>query len=342
VGIAGTPDGGGYWLADSLGEVISNGDATFLGSMQNQPLNSPIAHIVAAPELAKSANQGYWLVAADGGVFAFGDAHFYGSMGGQHLNAPIVGLSPTGDGRGYWLVGADGGVFAFGDAVFRGSMAGLRLNKPIVGIGGCANDGYWEVASDGGVFAIGVPFLGSASGLALTLPVNGIVVNSSCSGYWLAAFDGGVFTFGYAGFFGSLAGQPLSAPIVGIATDLTTAGYWLVGSDGVVHGFNASTGRPLPVTVTSVTATTTPYDPTRAPAGYPAEQVDFTVGGSPSGQITCPIEVLHGGVVVGSTVARIGLPAGSPSAVQKSVTVNVSGDNFNGNPSDAQVACYTP
>src|SRR5664280_15916 len=62
VGIAGTPDGGGYWLTDILGEVIPNGGARFLGSMQNQPLNSPIAHIVAAPELAKSANQGYWLL----------------------------------------------------------------------------------------------------------------------------------------------------------------------------------------------------------------------------------------------------------------------------------------
>jgi hypothetical protein len=100
VGMAGTPDGGGYWLTDTIGEVATNGNAAFFGSMKNQPLNSPIVHIVATPDNIKSPGYGYWLVAADGGVFGFGNAGYYGSMGGQHLNAPIVGLAPFEDGRG--------------------------------------------------------------------------------------------------------------------------------------------------------------------------------------------------------------------------------------------------
>lgn len=332
------PEGGGYWWTDIFGDVFPIGDAGWFGSMTSQPLNAQITHIVATPD-----GKGYWLVAGDGGIFAFGDAGFFGSMGGQHLNAPVVDLAPAPSGRGYWLVAADGGVFAFGDAVFRGSMAGAPLNKPIVGIGADnATGGYWEVASDGGVFAIGAPFLGSTGQLSLVSPVNGMAVTSDSHGYWFVASDGGVFAFGDAAFQGSLAGQPLNAPVVGMAADFATGGYRLLRSDGTVFGFNALTGRALPVTVTSVTATTTPYDPTHASAGYPAEQVNFTVGGSPTGSLTCQIVILYNGTVVGSATYGRGLPAGSPSSLQESATVDVSGDNFDGNPSNAHVTCSTP
>ncbi len=79
VGMAATPNGDGYWLADASGAVTVHGAADFFGSMAGQPLNAPIAHIVATPD-----GGGYWLVAADGGTFAFGDAGFFGSMGGRH------------------------------------------------------------------------------------------------------------------------------------------------------------------------------------------------------------------------------------------------------------------
>ena len=88
VGIAATPDGGGYWLAASDGGVFSFGDAVFYGSMGGLRLNAPVVGMAATPD-----GFGYWLVAADGWVFSFGDATFLGSMGGQHLNAPIVGIA---------------------------------------------------------------------------------------------------------------------------------------------------------------------------------------------------------------------------------------------------------
>ena len=140
VGIVPTPDGGGYWLADSDGGVRTLGDAGYYGSMAGAP--QP-AH---RPHRGDRGRQGYWLVAADGGTFAFGDAPFYGSMAGRPLNAPIVDIAPTRDGRGYWLVASDGGVFAFGDARFHGSMGGARLNRPIVGMAADpppAATGWW-------------------------------------------------------------------------------------------------------------------------------------------------------------------------------------------------------
>jgi hypothetical protein len=235
VGMASTPNGDGYWLADSTGAVYPHGQAGNFGSMAGQALNAPISHIVATPD-----GLGYWLVAADGGTFAFGDAHFYGSMGGQHLNAPVVDVAPTSDGGGYWLVASDGGIFAFGDAVFRGSMGGQHLNEPVVGIGAdSATGGYWEVATDGGIFSFGAPFFGSTGSIHLNKPVNGMAVTPDGQGYWFVGSDGGIFSGGNAQFHGSMGGAVLNAPVVGMSPDNATGGYWLVASDGGIFSFGA-------------------------------------------------------------------------------------------------------
>ncbi len=130
VGIAATPDGGGYWLVAADGGVFAFGDAGFFGSMGGRPLNQPVVGIAATPD-----GGGYWLVAADGGVFAFGDAGFFGSMGGRPLNQPMVGIAANPDGTGYWTAAADGGVFSFGDAPFRGSAAGAGVLQGIAASG---------------------------------------------------------------------------------------------------------------------------------------------------------------------------------------------------------------
>ncbi len=235
VGMAATPTGDGYWLADSAGDVTAHGSARMYGSMSGRALNARISHIVATPD-----GGGYWLVAADGGVFTFGDARFYGSMGGTRLNAPVLDMAPTPSGQGYWLVAADGGVFSFGDARFSGSMGGRALNKPVVGMAADnATGGYWLVAADGGIFAFAAPFYGSTGSIVLNKPVLAIAATADSGGYWFAASDGGVFSFGDARFSGSMGGRHLNAPVTGMAADTSTGGYWLVGSDGGVFSFNA-------------------------------------------------------------------------------------------------------
>src|SRR5580658_6183894 len=119
VGMAATPDGGGYWLVGSDGGIFSFGDAQFFGSTGGLALTTPIVGMAATPD-----GGGYWLVASDGGIFSFGDAQFFGSMGGQHLAAPVTGIASTPGGGGYMEVGSDGGIFTFGDANFYGSAAG--------------------------------------------------------------------------------------------------------------------------------------------------------------------------------------------------------------------------
>jgi beta-lactamase class A len=138
VGIAPTPDGGGYWLAAADGGVFTFGDARFTGSLGAVTLNAPIVGIAPTPDGGL-----YWLAAADGGVFTFGDARFTGSLGAVTLNAPIVGIAPTPDGGGYWLAAGDGGVFTFGDAVFAGSSAGTATGgATAVGLA-ARPGGYW-------------------------------------------------------------------------------------------------------------------------------------------------------------------------------------------------------
>lgn len=181
-GIASTPSGDGYWVAESSGQVFAYGNATSYGDASSPIL---VAITEAAPSVypgliagmaATPDGHGYWLVGGDGGVFAYGDAQFYGSMGGKPLNAPIVGIAAAPDGKGYWLVASDGGIFAFGDAMFSGSMGRTHLNAPMTGIAANPDGGgYWTVASDGGVFAFGgAPFEGSMGGQRLSSPVLGM------------------------------------------------------------------------------------------------------------------------------------------------------------------------
>jgi L,D-transpeptidase catalytic domain len=221
VGIASTPDGGGYWTTTTSGQVVNEGDAANLGSI-TVPLHAPIVGISATP-----SGHGYWLVASDGGVFSFGDAQFFGSTGAMVLNKPVVGMTATSDGNGYWLVASDGGVFSFGDAQFFGSTGAMALNKPVVGMTATSDGhGYWLVASDGGVFTFGdAQFFGSTGGIVLNKPVVGITSTADNGGYRMVASDGGIFDFGDAPFYGSGVGAALTAPVVGMAA--RPGGYWI-------------------------------------------------------------------------------------------------------------------
>jgi hypothetical protein len=214
VGMAPTPDGGGYWLVASDGGIFAYGDAQFYGSTGSMTLNKPIVGMAATPD-----GKGYWLVASDGGIFSYGDAQFYGSTGSTRLNKPVVGMAATASGQGYWLVASDGGIFSYGDAQFHGSTGSLVLNKPVIGmLAGPGGAGYFLVASDGGIFSFGsAPFYGSLGGLPLKHPVVAATTSGpSGDGYWFTDSVGLVSNFGAAAYYGS-APSPLNKPIVGMA-----------------------------------------------------------------------------------------------------------------------------
>ena len=286
VGMAATPDGGGYWLVGSDGGIYAYGDAAFYGSAGALTLNAPIVGMAAT-----SDGKGYWLVASDGGIFNYGDAAFFGSRGGQPLNAPIVGMAATPGGGGYWLVASDGGIFAYGNAAFAGSAGALTLNAPVVGMAATpGGGGYWLVASDGGIFAYGkAGFFGSTGSLRLNAPIVAMAAAPDGAGYWLAATDGGVFTYGSAAYQGSLGGTTLPAPVVDLAAAPDGAGYWLVvgsaplagkvvGIDPGHNGLNYS----APGVINQPVFNGTGYEPcdttgTETASGYTEAQYNFNV-----------------------------------------------------------------
>lgn len=93
------------------------------------------------------------------------------------------------------------------------------------------------------------------------------------------------------------------------------------------------------VTVTSVSAVVQPKSPLTAKKGTPAERVSFTVS-SVHGTLSCRVDVLRSGQVVGSKVADIGSPARDSASVTESVEVEgIQGGTFAGTPSDASVVC---
>jgi hypothetical protein len=48
VGMAATPDGGGYWLVASDGGLFAFGDAGFYGSKSGSSLGGPMVSVVAS------------------------------------------------------------------------------------------------------------------------------------------------------------------------------------------------------------------------------------------------------------------------------------------------------
>jgi hypothetical protein len=103
VGMAATPNGGGYWLVAKDGGVFSFGNAPFHGSTGSLRLVAPVVGMAR-----DGSGTGYWLAAEDGGVFTFGAAKFQGSAAGFVASTKrvtqIAGM-PSGD--GYRLLALD-------------------------------------------------------------------------------------------------------------------------------------------------------------------------------------------------------------------------------------------
>ncbi len=248
VGLAVTPDGQGYWLAQADGGVNAYGDAHSYGSLPAQKV-TPTAPIVG---IARTYDdKGLWLVGRDGHVYDLGDARSYGSLPAAPARlAPVTGMAVTPDGLGYWLVGADGHVHSFGHARSDGSPTSDLAPYDAIGT---RNGGGYVVtaASDGGVYLYPGGTLSSyGPGSALAGWLVGTAVTPSGNGTWEAGLDGGVITSGDAKFFGSVPGSngTLKAPVTAMAATPDGLGYWLVGADGTVFSFGDAHffGSPVP------------------------------------------------------------------------------------------------
>jgi hypothetical protein len=259
VGMAPTPDGGGYWLVASDGGIFNYGDAAFYGSTGAIHLNRPIVGMAATRD-----GHGYWLVASDGGIFSYGDAAFYGSTGSIRLNRAIVGMAATADSGGYWLVASDGGIFNYGDAAFYGSTGSLHLNRPIVGMARTPDgSGYWMVAADGGVFTFGdAGYYGSTAGTGVS--ALGIVIDPPAPGYAVVTTTGAASPFGPSA---PAITQPTLPPLL---PTTTTAPPSTTTTDPPPTTTTTTTTLPRPPATTTTTlprTTTTTAPPSTTTTG---------------------------------------------------------------------------
>lgn len=97
--------------------------------------------------------------------------------------------------------------------------------------------------------------------------------------------------------------------------------------------------RAFPVKVTSVSAALEPYNLEFTNQGVPAEVVTFTVSSVPAGNLSCKIDVLRSGHIVGSTSMN-SFSGGSRVLAESVQVAKISGDTFAGRPSNARVICH--
>ena len=246
VGMAATPDGGGYWLVARDGGVFNYGDAGFFGSAGSLPLNAPDGRHGRRPTTAGAT--GSWR--PTGASSATATPASRARPAGLRLNAPVVGMAATPDGGGYWLVAADGGIFSYGDAgVLRlDRLAPPRRARSSAWRATRDGGGYWLVARDGGVFTYGdAPYFGSLGGTQLPGPGGGDGGAPGGTGYWLA-----------------VGSDPLAGKVVGIDPGHNGLNYT---APGVIDQpvFNGTGTEPCDTTGTETAS------------GYTEAQYNFNV-----------------------------------------------------------------
>ena len=86
--------------------------------------------------------------------------------------------------------------------------------------------------------------------------------------------------------------------------------------------------------VTSVDGVLLPYNPMEGDQGIPAEGVDFVIHNPGHFPLTCVVQVLHNGMIVGTSQVGVG-----PYVVNGGAWPSVDGSTFSGTPADAKVRC---
>ena len=238
VGIATTPDGGGYWLVKQNGEVFAFGDANVPDITLTSYSNSKNNEVGISD---RNDDSSYIEVNSDGGVNAVGVNSYQNESSNLTTTDkdPVVGIAAPGSG-GYWLVTREGNIISFGNAKNFGSVAVKHLKSPVVGMAVTPDEaGYWEATASGKVFNFGdANNYGSLSTIKQNNPIVGIEALWSGKGYRLVSAHGGVYDFGKARYEGSLANQHLTMPVTAIAQfGYSENGYLILDGNGKVAPF---------------------------------------------------------------------------------------------------------
>ena len=163
VGMAVTPDGGGYWLVASDGGVFTFGDAGFYGKHgDNLVLNKPVIGDGAPPTTGWATGSSRPTAASSCSATPASSARSAGRR--PPPGSSVWPLTP--DGGGYWVLGANGTVYDFGDApqvgVAAGSPTPATMKSAMTGlVPDFSGQGFDAVNGSGQAFAYGdAPWFG--------------------------------------------------------------------------------------------------------------------------------------------------------------------------------------
>lgn len=197
------PDGG-YYIADSSGEVYGFGNA----EVETEHSSSTGRTITSGEVVAigvRPQGDGYWTMNRNGQVRAFGAAQWYGdTISGSAIAGTLslfrltlgIQIVPTYTGLGYWIFLRDGSVFNMGDAPSFNANPNAHLisktiqvaNREAIGalpentgtvtaaVGHPSLYGYWAVNESGELPPLGVNGVPSGFGVGV---VNRTVTNST-------------------------------------------------------------------------------------------------------------------------------------------------------------------
>jgi hypothetical protein len=218
VGMAVTPDGGGYWLVGANGAVFNLGDAGWYGSLAHVSLGEGQQVVSISPT---RDGRGYWLINQAGAVFNFGDAQPIDNeqpLPAADLATPIVSAVVDPHALGAWLTDAQGHVYNTGAAPWYGSLGQFHLNYPITAIASIPSGlGYWLSNSLGDVWPFGSAAAGNPAQTGIVGSAVGLAPAEDRNGYWAVTNTGDIIPGGDAISRGEPSAALAQGSVVAIA-----------------------------------------------------------------------------------------------------------------------------
>ncbi|MBX5468020.1 MAG: cell wall-binding repeat-containing protein [Firmicutes bacterium] len=198
VAIAATPDGMGYWVLESSGQLLAYGDALPLSPQGTVP--APAVGLAVEPN-----GQGGWILSQNGTVTPVGQAPALGNAPG-----PAVAIAAAPNGQGYWVLEQNGTVVGFGSA-----EGGGEAGPNPVALAADPQGGLWVLNADGSVVGLdGAPTFGNltAAVSAASLQPAAIAPAPDGQGYYILTAQGYLYGFGDAVVPNPLPPLPNNAP----------------------------------------------------------------------------------------------------------------------------------
>ncbi len=241
--VVSTPDGHGYWLVDTSGDISAYGDAASLpdpGQCDNSGCNDVPAGTVIVGAASDVDGQGLWLLASSGETYGVGDAPAEApetaSSDPHSSGATAVAIVASPTANAYDVVYQDGCALAFGQGAPVSSTTGPQGDCGTYGLSGQSAEGLFggsivaaTYGTSGGVVMVSNNRYVCALGSAVGYDDSNDQWTEGCQPYSQSAPEDAV----------SIASSPPAGTTDSSGQD-ETGGYWILASSGQVTSYGSA------------------------------------------------------------------------------------------------------